>query len=141
MDLNKTEAYINKRNSIKYGSDDHDDTFTIINPLKGSYKDLENKIFKILEINKEAILEIWLPTDAQVFYLTNIGVDENAERAYKYAMYPSKKDVIGWNGVSSVSISFAKDWDLYKKDYIDRDVIVRGVLRKGYINEHYQQAM
>lgn len=139
MDLNKTEAYINTRNRINYGSSIHDDTFTFINPLKGSYKDLENKIFKILEINRDAILEIWLPNDAQIFYLTNIGIDEDAERAYKYAMYPTKKDVIGWNGVSSASISIARDWDLYKKDYMDRDIVVRGVLRKGYINEHYEQ--
>lgn len=139
MDLNKTEAYINKKKRINYGSLTHDDTFTFINPLKGSYKDLENKIFQILEINRDAILEIWISNDAQVFYLTNIGVDENAERAYKYAMYPTKKDVIGWNGVSSVTISIARDWDLYKKDYMDRDIIVRGVLRKGYINEHYEQ--
>lgn len=139
MDLNKTEAYINKKKRINYGSLTHDDTFTFINPLNGSYKDLENKIFQILEINRDAILEIWIPNDAQVFYLTNIGVDKDAERAYKYAMYPTKKDVIGRNGVSSVTISIARDWDLYKKDYMDRDIIVRGVLRKGYINEHYEQ--
>ena len=139
MDLNKTEAYINKKNRISYGSLIHDDTFIFINPIKGAYKDLENKIFKILEINRDAILEIWIPTAAQVLYLTNIGIDENADRAYKYAMYPTKKDVIGWNGVSSVSISIARDWDLYKKDYMNSDIIIRGVLRKGYINEHYEQ--
>lgn len=139
MDLNKTEAYINMKKRINYGSLTHNDTFIFINQLKGRYKDLENEIFQILEINKDAILEIFVPYFPLIFYLTNIGVDEDAERAYKYAMYPTKKDAIGWNGVSGVTISVAKDWDLYKKDFMDRYIIVRGVLRKGYINEHYKQ--
>ena len=131
MDLAKTVAYINKNNRINYGSLTYSDTLVFINPLKGIYKDLENEIFQILEINRDAILEICVPNDPQLFYLTNSGVDEDAERAYKYALYPTKKDAIGWKGVFGVTIAIAKDWDLYKKDYMYRYIIVRGVLRKG----------
>ena len=88
-----------------------------------------------MEINRFAILKLWFPNDNKSIYLTNIGIDKSAQRAYKYVFYESLKDVQGWTSASNpnFTVAIAKDWDLYKKQYLNKDTIVCGVLRKDVL--------
>lgn len=128
----KEKCTISKLNRINFENEDYKGVYELDEPLVGTYEDLENKIFKILEINRFAILKLWFPNDNKSIYLTNIGIDKNAQRAYRYVFYESLKDAQGWTSTTkpSCSIAIAKDWDLYKKQYLNKDTIVCGVLRK-----------
>ena len=131
----KKKCTISKLNRINFENEDYKGVYELDEPLVGTYEELENKIFKILEINRFAILKLWFPNDNKSIYLTNVGVDKNAQRAYRYVFYESLKDAQGWASASnpSFTVAIAKDWDLYKKQYLNKDTIVCGVLRKDVL--------
>ena len=60
MQIFTTEARITKTNKIIFGSDVTSKAkyYTIINPIKGSYEDLEDRLYKILKTNTPSILEL-----------------------------------------------------------------------------------
>lgn len=131
----KKKCTISKLNRINFENEDYKGVYKLDEPLVGTYEELENKIFKILEINRFAILKLWFPNDSKSIYLTNVGIDKNAQRAYRYVFYESLKDAQGWASASnpSFTVAIAKDWDLYKNQYLNKDTIVCGVLRKDVL--------
>ena len=131
----KKKCTISKLNRINFETEDYNGVYELDEPLVGTYEELENEIFKILEINRFAILKLWFPNDNKSIYLTNVGVDKNAQRAYRYVFYESLKDAQGWTSASNpnFTVAIAKDWDLYKRQYLNKDTIVCGVLRKDVL--------
>lgn len=132
MRLNTMEARLTKTNKIVFGSESIGKYYTLINPLKGSYSDLEKQIYKILEINNTSILELTFDHMVRV-YLSNAGKDIKKSDCYFYAMYPTREEALGIDMNESYSVSIARDWDLVKSKYSRSDVSVSGVIRKGYI--------
>lgn len=131
MKLNSTEARLTKTSKIVFGSENLGKYYTMINPLKGSYADLEKEIYKILEINNTSILELTFDHRVRV-YLSNAGKDATKPSCYFYAMYPTREEAIECVHDDFYTISIARDWDHVKSKYSGSDVSVSGVIRKGY---------
>ena len=92
--LYRNEARINKNGTIAFGSNETRKVFTIINPLKGSYTDLESKLKNLLEANNTVILKIKF-SNGETLYFSYIAAGEMTDYSYNYVVYKTLEDAIG----------------------------------------------
>lgn len=130
MKLLPNEAHLTKTNKIKLP--EQPNTHLILtNPISGVLRDIENRIYQILELNNLLILDLEF-FGGEHIYLSQVGVDHEDKHEGVYVYYMSKTDAIGQkfgNATVSRSIEWNKDT---KKQFIDRDVYLRGVIVKGH---------
>ena len=129
--LYSNEARINKNGKIAFGSDETRKVFTIINPLKGSYSDLESKLKNLLEVNNTVILKVKF-SSGKVLYFSYISAGEMADYSYNYVVYETLEDAIGKETEScNVTIGVARDWPSQIEKYKDLDISICGAIKKG----------
>lgn len=129
--LYSNEARINKNRKIAFGSDETRKVFTIINPLKGSYSDLESKLKNLLEVNNTVILKVKF-SSGKVLYFSYISAGEMTDYSYNYVVYETLEDAIGKETeLCNVTIGIARDWPSQIEKYKDLDISICGVIKKG----------
>lgn len=129
--LYSNEARINKNRKIAFGSDETRKVFTIINPLKGSYSDLESKLKNLLEVNNTVILKVKF-SSGKVLYFSYISAGEMTDYSYNYVIYETLEDAIGKETEScNVTIGIARDWPSQIEKYKDLDISICGAIKKG----------
>lgn len=129
--LYSNEARINKNRKIAFGSDETRKVFTIINPLKGSYSDLESKLKNLLEVNNTVILKVKF-SSGKVLYFSYISAGEMTDYSYNYVIYETLEDAIGKKTEScNVTIGIARDWPSQIEKYKDLDISICGAIKKG----------
>lgn len=129
--LYSNEARINKNRKIAFGSDETRKVFTIINPLKGSYSDLESKLKNLLEVNNTVILKVKF-SSGKVLYFSYISAGEMTDYSYNYVIYETLEDAIGKETEScNVTIGIARDWLSQIEKYKDLDISICGAIKKG----------
>ena len=129
--LYSNEARINKNRKIVFGSDETRKVFTIINPLKGSYSDLESKLKNLLEVNNTVILKVKF-SSGKVLYFSYISAGEMTDYSYNYVVYETLEDAIGKKTEScNVTIGIARDWPSQIEKYRDLDISICGAIKKG----------
>lgn len=129
--LYNNEARINKNGKIAFGSDETRKVFTIINPLKGSYSDIESKLKNLLEMNNTVILKVKF-SSGKVLYFSYISAGEMTDYSYNYVVYETLEDAIGKETEScNVTIGIARDWPSQIEKYKDLDISICGAIKKG----------
>lgn len=129
--LYRNEARINKNGTIAFGSDETRKVFTIINPLKGSYTELEAKLKNLLEVNNTVILKIKF-SNGETLYFSYIAVGEMTDYSYNYVVYKTLEDAIGRETEScNVTVGIARDWPSQNEKYKDLDISICGAIKKG----------
>lgn len=129
--LYRNEARINKNGTIAFGSDETRKVFTIINPLKGSYTELEAKLKNLLEVNNTVILKIKF-SNGETLYFSYIAAGEMTDYSYNYVVYKTLEDAIGRETEScNVTIGIARDWPSQNEKYKDLDISICGAIKKG----------
>ena len=129
--LYRNEARINKNGTIVFGSDETRKVFTIINPLKGSYTELEAKLKNLLEVNNTVILKIKF-SNGETLYFSYIAAGEMTDYSYNYVVYKTLEDAIGRETEScNVTVGIARDWPSQNEKYKDLDVSICGAIKKG----------
>lgn len=129
--LYRNEARINKNGTIAFGSNETRKVFTIINPLKGSYTDLESKLKNLLEANNTVILKIKF-SNGETLYFSYIAAGEMTDYSYNYVVYKTLEDAIGRETEScNVTIGIARDWPSQNEKYKDLDISICGAIKKG----------
>lgn len=129
--LYRNEARINKNGTIVFGSDETRKVFTIINPLKGSYTELEAKLKNLLEVNNTVILKIKF-SNGETLYFSYIAAGEMTDYSYNYVVYKTLEDAIGRETEScNVTVGIARDWPSQNEKYKDLDISICGAIKKG----------
>ena len=129
--LYRNEARINKNGTIAFGSNETRKVFTIINPLKGSYTELEAKLKNLLEVNNTVILKIKF-SNGETLYFSYIAAGEMTDYSYNYVVYKTLEDAIGRETEScNVTVGIARDWPSQNKKYKDLDISICGAIKKG----------
>lgn len=129
--LYRNEARINKNGTIAFGSDETRKVFTIINPLKGSYIELEAKLKNLLEVNNIVILKIKF-SNGETLYFSYIAAGEMTDYSYNYVVYKTLEDAIGRETEScNVTVGIARDWPSQNEKYKDLDISICGAIKKG----------
>ena len=129
--LYRNEARINKNGTIAFGSNETRKVFTIINPLKGSYTELEAKLKNLLEVNNTVILKIKF-SNGEILYFSYIAAGEMTDYSYNYVVYKTLKDAIGRETEScNVTVGIARDWPSQNEKYKDLDISICGAIKKG----------
>lgn len=129
--LYRNEARINKNGTIVFGSDETRKVFTIINPLKGSYTELEAKLKNLLEVNNTVILKIKF-SNGEILYFSYIAAGEMTDYSYNYVVYKTLEDAIGRETEScNVTVGIARDWPSQNEKYKDLDISICGAIKKG----------
>lgn len=129
--LYRNEARINKNGTIAFGSNETRKVFTIINPLKGSYTDLESKLKNLLEANNTVILKIKF-SNGETLYFSYIAAGEMTDYSYNYVVYKTLEDAIGRETEScNVTVGIARDWPSQNEKYKDLDISICGAIKKG----------
>ena len=129
--LYRNEARINKNGTIAFGSNETRKVFTIINPLKGSYTELEAKLKNLLEVNNTVILKIKF-SNGEILYFSYIAAGEMTDYSYNYVVYKTLEDAIGRETEScNVTVGIARDWPSQNEKYKDLDVSICGAIKKG----------
>lgn len=129
--LYRNEARINKNGTIAFGSNETRKVFTIINPLKGSYTELEAKLKNLLEVNNTVILKIKF-SNGEILYFSYIAAGEMTDYSYNYVVYKTLEDAIGRETEScNVTVGIARDWPSQNEKYKDLDISICGAIKKG----------
>ena len=129
--LYRNEARINKNGTIAFGSDETRKVFTIINPLKGSYTELEAKLKNLLEVNNTVILKIKF-SNGETLYFSYIATGEMTDYSYNYVVYKTLEDAIGRETEScNVTVGITRDWPSQNEKYKDLDISICGAIKKG----------
>ena len=129
--LYSNEARINKNRKIAFGSDETRKVFTIINPLKGSYSDLESKLKNLLEVNNTVILKVKF-SSGKVLYFSYISAGEMTDYSYNYVVYETLEDAMGRETEScNVTVGIARDWPSQNEKYKNLDISICGAIKKG----------
>lgn len=129
--LYRNEARINKNGTIAFGSNETRKVFTIINPLKGSYTELEAKLKNLLEVNNTVILKIKF-SNGETLYFSYIAAGEMTDYSYNYVVYKTLEDAIGRETEScNVTIGITRDWPSQNEKYKDLDISICGAIKKG----------
>ena len=129
--LYRNEARINKNGTIAFGSNETRKVFTIINPLKGSYTELEAKLKNVLEVNNTVILKIKF-SNGEILYFSYIAAGEMTDYSYNYVVYKTLEDAIGRETEScNVTVGIARDWPSQNEKYKDLDISICGAIKKG----------
>lgn len=129
--LYRNEARINKNGTIAFGSNETRKVFTIINPLKGSYTELEAKLKNLLEVNNTVILKIKF-SNGETLYFSYIAAGEMTDYSYNYVVYKTLEDAIGRETEScNVTVGIARDWPSQNEKYKDLDISICGAIKKG----------
>ena len=129
--LYRNEARINKNGTIAFGSNETRKVFTIINPLKGSYTELEDKLKNLLEVNNTVILKIKF-SNGETLYFSYIAAGEMTDYSYNYVVYKTLEDAIGRETEScNVTVGIARDWPSQNEKYKDLDISICGAIKKG----------
>lgn len=105
--------------------------FTISNPIKGIYKDIESDIKAILMRNNTMIFKLSF-SNGESLFLSYIPSGKSKDR-YNYMVYNSYDDAIGKNigKTCSVSIGIARYWKYIEDRYKSLEVSLCGVILKG----------
>ena len=129
--LYRNEARINKNGTIAFGSNETRKVFTIINPLKGSYTELEAKLKNLLEVNNTVILKIKF-SNGETLYFSYIAAGEMTDYSYNYVVYKTLEDAIGRETEScNVTVGIVRDWPSQNEKYKDLDISICGAIKKG----------
>lgn len=124
--LYSNEARLNKNGKLSYGSEETRKVYTILNPLKGSYKELEDKLKKLLEVNNTSILKVKF-SNGDTLYLSCTSLED-----LDIVIYDSLDDAIGRKtDTCNVTVGNAKKWDDSMDRYTNMDISVCGAIRKG----------
>lgn len=124
--LYSNEARLNKNGKLSYGSEETRKVYTILNPLKGSYKELEDKLKKLLEVNNTSILKVKF-SNGDTLYLSCISLED-----LDIVIYDSLDDAIGRKtDTCNVTVGNARKWDDSMDKYTNMDISVCGAIRKG----------
>ena len=129
MKLNKGEAYICKNNKVKYVVNDDNRPCVILNPLKGSYKELRDKIMDIISSNN-ILLGIKF-NNLNTYYLTVGRIDPVTNE--KIISYTDNCKYIKYVRHDEVSLPEISNWADYEKNIEDCDVNVYHVIHKGLL--------
>lgn len=129
MKIFTTEARITKTNKIIFGSDVTSKAkyYTIINPIKGSYEDLEDKLYKILKINTPSVLELIISHNKVYIAYVESSVHNTEDfNVDNCVLYCDKEDAI--NDVQDTHLS----WTQLKSKiiYPGIDISISGVIRR-----------
>lgn len=129
--LYTNEARITKNGKIVYGSEDTRKLYTIINPLKGSMKELETELRKLLISNNTSILKVKF-SNGETLYFSYIAAGEMTDYSYNYVVYKTLEDAIGRETEScNVTVGIARDWPSQNEKYKDLDISICGAIKKG----------
>ena len=124
--LYSNEARLNKNGKLSYGSEETRKVYTILNPLKGSYKELEDKLKKLLEVNNTSILKVKF-SNGDTLYLSCTSLED-----LDIVVYDSLEDAIGRKtDTCNVAVGNARKWDDSMDKYTNMDISVCGAIRKG----------
>lgn len=124
--LYSNEARLNKNGKLSYGSEETRKVYTILNPLKGSYKELEDKLKKLLEVNNTSILKVKF-SNGDTLYLSCTSLED-----LDIVVYDSLEDAIGRKtDTCNVTVGNARKWDDSMDKYTNMDISVCGAIRKG----------
>lgn len=124
--LYSNEARLNKNGKLSYGSEETRKVYTILNPLKGSYKELEDKLKKLLEVNNTSILKVKF-SNGDTLYLSCTSLED-----LDIVVYDSLDDAIGRKtDTCNVTVGNARKWDDSMDKYTNMDISVCGAIRKG----------
>jgi len=124
--LYSNEARLNKNGKLSYGSEETRKVYTILNPLKGSYKELEDKLKKLLEVNNTSILKVKF-SNGDTLYLSCTSLED-----LDIVIYDSLDDAIGRKtDTCNVTVGNARKWDDSMDKYTNMDISVCGAIRKG----------
>ena len=105
--------------------------FTISNPIKGIYKNIESDIKAILIKNNTMIFKLSF-SNGESLFLSYIPSGKSKDR-YNYMVYNSYDDAIGKNidKICSISVGIARDWKYIEDRYKSLEVSLCGVILKG----------
>ena len=124
--LYSNEARLNKNGKLSYGSEETRKVYTILNPLKGSYKELEDKLKKLLEVNNTSILKVKF-SNGDTLYFSCTSLED-----LDIVIYDSLDDAIGRKtDTCNVTVGNARRWDDSMDKYTNMDISVCGAIRKG----------
>lgn len=124
--LYSNEARLNKNGKLSYGSEETRKVYTILNPLKGSYKELEDKLKKLLEVNNTSIIKVKF-SNGDTLYLSCTSLED-----LDIVIYDSLDDAIGRKtDTCNVTVGNARKWDDSMDKYTNMDISVCGAIRKG----------
>lgn len=124
--LYSNEARLNKNGKLSYGSEETRKVYTILNPLKGSYKELEDKLKKLLEVNNTSILKVKF-SNGDTLYLSCTSLED-----LDIVIYDSLDDAIGRKtDTCNVTVGNARKWDDSMDKYTNMDISICGAIRKG----------
>ena len=124
--LYSNEARLNKNGKLSYGSEETRKVYTILNPLKGSYKELEDKLKKLLEVNNTSILKVKF-SNGDTLYLSCTSLED-----LDIVIYDSLDDAIGRKtDTCNVTVGNARKWNDSMDKYTNMDISVCGAIRKG----------
>ena len=122
--LYSNEARLNKNGKLSYGSEETRKVYTILNPLKGSYKELEDKLKKLLEVNNTSILKVKF-SNGDTLYLSCTSLED-----LDIVVYDSLDDAIGRKtDTCNVTVGNARKWDDSMDKYTNMDISVCGAIR------------
>lgn len=125
MKLLPNEAYLTKTNKIKL-PDQPKDYLILTNPIKGVFSEVENRIYQILELNNLLVLDLEFSGNRHI-YLSQVGIDHEKHKGV-YVYYKSKQLLEPNEGYLRTT-----EWnDISKVQYMDKDMILRGVIVKGH---------
>lgn len=124
--LYSNEARLNKNGKISYGSEETRKVYTILNPMKGSYKELKDKLKRLLEVNNTSILKVKF-SNGDTLYISCTSLED-----LDIVVYDSLEDAIGRKtDTCNVTVGNAKKWDDSMDRYTNMDISVCGAIRKG----------
>ena len=124
--LYSNEARLNKNGKISYGSEETRKVYTILNPMKGSYKELKDKLKRLLEVNNTSILKVKF-SNGDTLYLSCTSLED-----LDIVVYDSLEDAIGRKtDTCNVTVGNARKWDDSMDRYTNMDISVCGAIRKG----------
>lgn len=124
--LYTNEARITKNGKIVYGSEDTRKLYAIINPLKGSMKELETELRKLLISNNTSILKVKF-SNGDTLYFSCISLEDS-----DIVIYNTLSDAIGKETETcNVTVGRANEWEKCVAKYINTDISICGAIRKG----------